>query len=386
MGCVSLDKPEAVVACEKARNCTDSTDPMQNGGAGGSISAQGGAGGAVATSAGGTIGSGGIATTVVGSGGAAGAVTTSGQGGGVDAGTGPSATGGIPATGGLDGGASPGTGGGLGGATGAGGEAGLDSGMTDVPIGSGGVVASGGAVGTGGLSGSGGVVASGGAETSTGGNVGSGGAVATGGTTATGGAPTYNCSAAISPEGGLVTDFTNWNASTSTWTSGTLTGNVYRYGSNSSSTAYAVEGTPAGLHLTGSIPSNNYGGVGLTFLSCVTVTTFTRITFDVYGSASNCAIELQLQTYDQRPADQTPPGACKADGGSSCYKFPTASQVVNLGNAVAAPGTTVSVTLSSMTNWTSAAAGQIVGVQWQFTPNGGTCTPNATFTNVKFVP
>jgi hypothetical protein len=384
--CVSLDKPQAVVACEKANNCTDSTTPVQNGGAGGAVSAKGGAGGAT--------GSGGVATTAVASGGAAGTSTTGQGSGGVASGgtasTGLTATGGSVAAGGADGGAMPATGG-MVGAGGAGGEAGLDSGTTDAPIGSGGAVSSGGAstsggtVGTGGVPGSGGVIASGGAEANTGGHVGTGGTVATGGTTATGGAPAYNCAAALSPTSGLVTDFTNWNATTSTWTSGSLTGNAYRYGSSSSSTTVKVEGSPAGLHLTGSIPSNNYGGAGLTFLSCVTATGFTKITFDVYGNASNCSIELQLQTYDQRPADQTPPGGCKADGGSSCFKFPVASQVVNLGNGVAAPGTTVSVTLSSMSNWTSAAAGQLVGLQWQFTPNNGTCTPNATFTNVKLV-
>jgi hypothetical protein len=37
-----------------------------------------------------------------------------------------------------------------------------------------------------------------------------------------------------------------------------------------------------------------------------------------------------------------------------------------------------------MTNWAASAATQIVGIQWQFT--GGSCSPNATFTNIKFVP
>lgn len=384
--CVSLDKPQAVVACEKANNCTDSTTPAQNGGAGGVTSAKGGAGGAT----GGTSGSGGVATTPVGGGGT-GATDTTGRGsggsaGGATSGTAPLGSGGNGASGGVDGGAT-GTGG-L-----AGSDAGLDQALPDIaldsdsPLSSGGVPSSGGIVGTGGVPGSGGVIGSGGVEAGTGGHSGTGGGAATGGTTGTGGAATYNCASAISPTNGLITDFSAWNATTSTWTSGSLSGNAYRYGSSNSSTAIKVEGTPAGLHLTGSVPSNNYGGAGLTFLSCVSVTAFTKVSFEVYGSAQNCQIELQLQTYDQRPADQTPPGGCKADGGSSCYKFPNASQIVNLGSTVAPPGTTVSITLSSMTNWTSAASGQIVGMQWQFTPNSGnTCSPNATFTNVKFVP
>jgi hypothetical protein len=35
-------------------------------------------------------------------------------------------------------------------------------------------------------------------------------------------------------------------------------------------------------------------------------------------------------------------------------------------------------------NWVAASATQLVGIQWQFT--GGSCTIDATFTNIKFVP
>jgi len=59
---------------------------------------------------------------------------------------------------------------------------------------------------------------------------------------------------------------------------------------------------------------------------------------------------------------------------------------VDLSSAVASPGKTVSTTLASFTNWSASTAGQVVGLQWQFTSTGGTCTPNATFTNVKFLP
>ena len=182
----------------------------------------------------------------------------------------------------------------------------------------------------------------------------------------------------------MITDFTDWNATTAHWGTGALTGNIYQYGSSATTmNAAKVEGTPPGLHLSGSIPSG-YGGGGLTFFSCVTVASFTKVSFEIYGSATNCAIELQLQTYDQRPAEQTPPGGCKSDGGTSCFKFPVKSQVVSLSGTVAAPGTAVSVTLSGMTNWSTSAAGQIVGMQWQFTSSGGTCAANATITNIKF--
>jgi hypothetical protein len=188
------------------------------------------------------------------------------------------------------------------------------------------------------------------------------------------------------PPNGAITDLTDWNATTARWGTGALTGDVYQYGAAGAAMAAKVEGSPAGLHLSGSVPSGGYGGGGLTFFSCLTSASFTKISFDVYGSAAGCSIELQLQTYDQRPVDQTPPGACKSDGGSSCFKFPAKSQIVNLSSAVAAPGTTVSATLSTFTNWSATAAGQIVGMQWQFLSSSGTCTPNATFTNIKFLP
>jgi hypothetical protein len=89
---------------------------------------------------------------------------------------------------------------------------------------------------------------------------------------------------------------------------------------------------------------------------------------------------MQLQNYDQRPAEQSPPGACKGDAGSNaCFNFARKSQVVT------PPATNVSVTLSGLTNWSAAAGAQIVGVQWQFTSSGSnTCSPNVTFTNVRF--
>jgi hypothetical protein len=61
--------------------------------------------------------------------------------------------------------------------------------------------------------------------------------------------------------------------------------------------------------------------------------------------------------------------------------------VVDLSTAVGAPGKTVSLNLASFTNWSAAAAGQIVGMQWQFISNGGgDCVIDATFTNVKLAP
>ena len=278
--------------------------------------------------------------------------------------------------------------------TGGGGEA-IDApvgaggvGSTDGP-GKGGQTGSGGASSTAGITGAGGITGKGGTTTGSGGTtIGSGGTTtgSGGATTGSGGStavPTaYNCTSPLVPQNGVVTDSTDWNSTTNRWGSGsTLIGDIFYYSGGGASITGKVGGSPIGLNLSGSVPTNGgYGGGGLNFFSCVTTASFTKISFDVSGSASNCNIELQLQTYDQRPMEQAPPGACKGDAGAnSCYKFPAKSQVVT------APATNVSVTLSGITNWTAAAGAQIVGVQWQFTTSGSnTCTPNVTFTNVKF--
>jgi hypothetical protein len=360
---VDLTPPPEVVKFRNSGGSSTGEDLGASGGAGGGTAADtgGSRGSGGAIGAGGTTGAGGV-TTSPGAGGGAGNAdanldVTLGSGGTVNSGGSVSQGGSIT----------------TGGSTGTGGQ------RTDVPPGTGGSSpdvpnGSGGAVGSGGITSAGGMTAA-------------GGAIGTGGTKAgTGGTTAYSCANAIVPASGVVTDFSDWNATTARWGSGALTGNIYQYnGGSATMNAAKVEGTPVGLHLSGSVPSGSYGGGGVTFLSCVTVASFTKVQFDVYGSGANCSIELQLQTFDQRPVDQTPPGGCKADGGSGCFNFPVKSMIVDLSTAVAASAPkTVSATLASFTNWSTTLAGQIVGMQWQFTGNG--CKIDATFTNIKFVP
>ena len=49
--------------------------------------------------------------------------------------------------------------------------------------------------------------------------------------------------------------------------------------------------------------------------------------------------------------------------------------------------TTVNKTLTNFTNWSQTSSpGQVVGLQWQFTPSGSnTCTVDVTITNIKFL-
>ena len=376
LACIDLAPPPEVVNYRNGVGGTGGgvganggTEADGNVNTGGGLGSGGATGAGGATSVGGNTGVGGTTSPAAGSGGTA----DLGSGGAVGTG-GRTSSGGSVGTGGAA------AGGVIGGA----------------PLGTGGVSATGGVVATGGRGGAtaatGGAASTGGATASggvpaTGGKMGTGGATGTGGAIGTGGTTGYNCASAIVPASGAVTDFTDWNAATARWGTGALIGNIYPYASTSATMTATVEGTPKGLHLAGTVSSTGYAGGGLTFLSCVKVSSFTKIQFQVYGSAANCAVELQLQTFDQRPTDQTPPGSCvKAADGSGCFTFPV-TKVTALSSPVTAPGTTVTATLANFTNWSAAAAGQIVGMQWQFIRSGSSdCAVNATFTNIKFVP
>jgi len=152
-----------------------------------------------------------------------------------------------------------------------------------------------------------------------------------------------------------------------------------------------IEGTPVGLHLTGSVAANDYGGGGISFCSCAKVPDFTQIQFTISGSSLGCDLELQIQTFDQRPTSQTPPGGCDSST-TSCYGFPVVKQVVDVSTAAITTPMTVTKALADFSNWSTANANQVVGLQWQFTgtkidPDAGAgCPIDVTITNIKFLP
>jgi len=241
----------------------------------------------------------------------------------------------------------------------------------------------GGASGSGGSTGRGGSSA-GGTTSSTGGSTGAGGSSASG----------LNCSAAVVPANGIVTDFSDYSSSSGRWGSTTgLYGAIYGYnGANGSTMKGAVDGAPTGLHLTGSVVANDYAGGGLGFSVCASVATFTQVQFDISGpGAPGCDLELQVQTFDQRPTSQTPPGGCAG----SCYNFPVVKKVVDVSAPITTPITVTKVLASDVSDWSAANARQVVGIQWQFTgtniapdADGGVaaCPVDVTITNIKFLP
>ena len=150
--------------------------------------------------------------------------------------------------------------------------------------------------------------------------------------------------------------------------------------------AVNVDGTK--LHATGGVTAGDYGGVGVGFSVCATVTAFSQIQFDVAGSSPGCDMELQIKTYDQQPNNATPPGSCGPTAAAGCYNFPAIKQVA----VPSATSMTIAVPLSRATGWSATNAAQVVGLQWQWTGTnvtgdaGATCPIDVTLTNIKFLP
>jgi hypothetical protein len=221
-----------------------------------------------------------------------------------------------------------------------------------------------------------------------------------------------DCSAAVTPSNGTnggVTDFSDWSISTGKWGNNqSLYGAIYGYGgpTTASSISGSVDATNKDLHGVGQVASGGYGGIGLSYCACSTVTAFTQVSFTVAGSWPGCDLQMQIKTFDQTPLGQNPMGGCDA---GSCYNYPVVMKVAPPSSAPM----TVTVPLSSFSSWSAANAAQVVGLQWQWTYSGAnlpdsgtdaavdggantpadgavtvvpTCPVDATVTNVKFLP
>ena len=200
-----------------------------------------------------------------------------------------------------------------------------------------------------------------------------------------------DCSAAIIPNNlgnGGVTDFSDWKSSK--WgTSGNLSGYMYSYkGPKGSTMSAGADATAKSMHVTGAVMAGDYGGVGLSFTSCATVASFTQVQFTLSGSSPGCDMELQIKTFDQQPVSQNPAGGCLQDAAEGCYNFPVVKQVAVPSSDVQ----TVTTPLSNISNWSEANAGQVVGMQWQWTgtgvdPDAGVgCPIDVTISDIKFLP
>ena len=188
----------------------------------------------------------------------------------------------------------------------------------------------------------------------------------------------YNCAAAVAPPSGLITDFTSFDTTGGgRWTSSNgLSGIRFWYHGGTSTSTFDFDATKSDLRLVASVVAASYAGGGILFDVCETAGTNTRLQFTVTGT-TNCGVELQLQTYAQKPSTDMPAGGCAT---GTCSTYPRAASL----SVATSP---VTVTFTSMTNWTTASASQLVGIQWQVTSSASAaCTADLHFDNVKLLP
>jgi len=201
-----------------------------------------------------------------------------------------------------------------------------------------------------------------------------------------------DCSDAMVPSNGGnggVTDFSDWQSQK--WgDSNGLNGYKYPYAGQVKGTSMGadVDATGKFMHMTGAVMPGDYAGAGLSFLSCTTVKSFSKVQFTVSGSNPGCDMQLQIKTFEQTPISGNPAGGCFQDAASGCYNYPAKLKVAVPTSDVQ----TVEVPFSDITGWTDDIAGQVIGIQWQWTTNadldadaGIGCPVDVKVSNIKFV-
>jgi hypothetical protein len=249
----------------------------------------------------------------------------------------------------------------------------------------------------------------GGMRTGTAGTTGSAGTTGTGGSTGSAGTTgsggrfvcpadsVLDCPAGLTLMSGHVTNFSaeEWNMTDGKYCNASgLRGSVFSYsgptvdGGNVSSNAHGVMAAEGNFRLSLMAGPAGYAGGGISMDRCVNASSSTGIRFTAWlasGDQLNCTFKIQLQTFEQRPTSQSPPGACDMAAGS-CYGFP-ASPSITL--------TTYMFTFAELTTSATHAnpiPGQIVGLQWQLESgapleDGGpqtACTIEARIDDIDF--
>lgn len=193
---------------------------------------------------------------------------------------------------------------------------------------------------------------------------------------------------------GRVTDFScrEWNTSAGKWCNRRdgYHGSMFSFKGTGAEdlNAIAVDTIDASLRLSLTVSNGSYGGGGLAFEGgCVDASAFTGIEFSVAvasGSLTNCTYQLQLQTFEQRPMSQNPPGGCDLNT-TSCYGFPASRITATPSTDITMP-TLVSIPFSSFSASVMPAPAQIVGLQWQVNSASGACTVELRIDDIRFIP
>jgi hypothetical protein len=202
-----------------------------------------------------------------------------------------------------------------------------------------------------------------------------------------------NCSAPFVPAAdGHITDFSarEWNNSSGKWCNEAgMHGAYFSFKGNGANDSNGITVNADGtLRLTLSVSSGSYGGGGIAFeAGCTDASAFSGVQFTVAvasGSLTGCTYQLQLQTFEQRPTSQNPPGGCDINT-TSCYSFPSATGLPAPSADLANP-TMVTAPFSSFGSSVMPAPAQIVGLQWQVNSSSGSCTVELAIDNIGFIP
>jgi hypothetical protein len=261
-------------------------------------------------------------------------------------------------------------------------------------------------------SGTGGTTGSATGTAGTQGSGGSGGSTGSAGVTGSGGRFTcpsdqvLNCSSALTLPDGHVTTFSpeEWSPTDGKYCNASgLRGSIFSYsgggpvtaddGGVVSSNAQGVDAPAGNFRLTLAAGPGGYAGGGISFDRCINASAFNALRFSAWiasGDLTGCNFKSQLQTFEQRPTTQSPPGSCDPDAGS-CYNFPTS--IVTLGSTPQ----TFTIKFSDFTTGVTHAnpvPGELVGLQWQIEsappadPDGGSqlsCSVEIRIDDISFV-
>ena len=206
-------------------------------------------------------------------------------------------------------------------------------------------------------------------------------------------ATVLDCAAPFKPAAaGYVNDFSYREWDGGKWCGeGDMHGSIFSFkGSGANDAAsIGVNTTDASLRLSLTVSKGSYGGGGMAFESgCVDATAFAGVQFTLAvgsGSLAGCAYQMQLQTFEQRPTSQAPPGGCDQNF-TTCYSFPYVRDNLPAASMDLTMPTLVSLPFSRFSASAMPAPAQLVGLQWQVNSTSDQCTVELRIDDVAFIP
>ena len=126
------------------------------------------------------------------------------------------------------------------------------------------------------------------------------------------------------------------------------------------------------LNMSDKVASGDYAGAGISLNTCMDLSAFDGIQFDLTTSLAGCQLYFQVETFAEEPPSNG--GGCIADAGMSCYSFPQL--------ALATTSGTVNIKwtdlMGGMPTTPDLVKAKVLGFQWQFQGQG--CDPTMTAT------